>query len=124
MASSPRIDKASFLVMGWPANRRNASVTASVVLRRWERSFTTCRDSSSLAMRIRTLLIDPILHGSCTRWILSSVDRVTDTVHGLLSHVPIGDHAIAAVGWSIGIAGLGYLWTTRLHNCRRAAGPK
>jgi ABC-2 type transport system permease protein len=49
---------------------------------------------------------------------------VTDTVRGLLSDSAIGDHAVAAVAWSIGIAVVGYLWATRLYNRRRAAEPK
>ncbi len=49
---------------------------------------------------------------------------VADTVRGLLSGAAIGDHAIAAVAWSIGIAVVAYLWAIRLYNRRRAAEPK
>jgi ABC-2 type transport system permease protein len=49
---------------------------------------------------------------------------VTDTVRGLLTGSAIGDHAIAAIAWSIGIAVVGYLWSTRLYDRRRAAEPK
>ena len=48
---------------------------------------------------------------------------VADTVRGLLSGAAIGDHAIAAIAWSIGIAVVAYLWAIRLYNRRRAAGP-
>ncbi len=47
-----------------------------------------------------------------------------DSVRGLLTGAAIGDHAIAAVAWSIGIAVVAYLWATRLYNRRRAAEPK
>ena len=46
-----------------------------------------------------------------------------DTVRGLLAHAPVGSHAIAALAWSLGIAGLSYLWATHLYNRRRAADP-
>jgi ABC-2 type transport system permease protein len=49
---------------------------------------------------------------------------VADTVRGLLSGAAIGDNAIAAVVWSIGIAVVAYLWAIRLYNRRRAAEPK
>jgi ABC-2 type transport system permease protein len=49
---------------------------------------------------------------------------VADTVRGLLTNAAIGDHAVAAIAWSIGIAVAGYLWATRLYNRRRAAEPK
>ena len=49
---------------------------------------------------------------------------VADTVRGLLSGAAIGEHAIAAVAWSIGIAAVAYLWAIRLYNRRRAAEPK
>jgi ABC-2 type transport system permease protein len=49
---------------------------------------------------------------------------VTDTVRGLLTGSAIGDHAIAAIAWSVGIAVVGYLWSTRLYDRRRAAEPK
>jgi ABC-2 type transport system permease protein len=49
---------------------------------------------------------------------------VADTVRGLLTNAAIGDHAIAAVAWSVSIALAAYLWATRLYNRRRAAEPK
>jgi ABC-2 type transport system permease protein len=49
---------------------------------------------------------------------------VADTVRGLLTGAAVGDHAIAAIAWSIGIAVVGYLWAIRLYNRRRAAEPK
>jgi ABC-2 type transport system permease protein len=48
---------------------------------------------------------------------------VADTVRGLLTGTAVGDHAIAAVAWSIGIAVVAYLWAIRLYNRRRAAEP-
>jgi ABC-2 type transport system permease protein len=48
---------------------------------------------------------------------------VADTVRGLLSGSAIGNHAIAAIAWSVGIAVVAYLWATRLYNRRRAAEP-
>ena len=48
---------------------------------------------------------------------------VADTVRELLTGAPVGDHAIAATGWSIGIAVVAYLWAIRLYNQRRAAEP-
>jgi ABC-2 type transport system permease protein len=45
-------------------------------------------------------------------------------VRGLLTDAAIGDHAIAAMAWSIGLAVAAYLWATRLYNRRRAAEPK
>jgi ABC-2 type transport system permease protein len=48
---------------------------------------------------------------------------VADTVRGLLTKTAIGDHAIAAITWSFGIAVLAYLWAVRLYNTRRAAEP-
>ncbi|MGH9130821.1 MAG: ABC transporter permease [Acidimicrobiales bacterium] len=48
---------------------------------------------------------------------------VTETVRGLLSGGAIGDHAIVAVAWSLGIAATAYLWAIRLYNRRRAAEP-
>jgi ABC-2 type transport system permease protein len=48
---------------------------------------------------------------------------VADTVRGLLSGGAIGDHAIGAIAWGIGIAVLAYLWAIRLYNRRRAADP-
>jgi ABC-2 type transport system permease protein len=49
---------------------------------------------------------------------------VTQTVRGLLSGTHTAPHAIAAVAWSLGIAGASYLWAVRLYNRRRAADPK
>ena len=49
---------------------------------------------------------------------------VADSVRGLLSGAAIGDHAIAAIAWSIGIAVVAYLSAIRLYNRRRAAEPK
>jgi ABC-2 type transport system permease protein len=46
---------------------------------------------------------------------------VTDTVRGLLSGAAIGDQAIAAMAWSVGIGVVSYLWAVRLYNRRRAA---
>jgi ABC-2 type transport system permease protein len=46
-----------------------------------------------------------------------------DTVRGLLTGAPIGNHAIAAIAWSVGIAVVGYLWAMRIYNQRRAAEP-
>jgi ABC-2 type transport system permease protein len=48
---------------------------------------------------------------------------VADTVRGLLTGAAIGDHAIAAIAWSIGIAVVAYLWAVRLYSRRRAAEP-
>ena len=48
---------------------------------------------------------------------------VADTVRELLTGAPVGDHAIAATGWSIGIGVVAYLWAIRLYNQRRAAEP-
>jgi ABC-2 type transport system permease protein len=45
---------------------------------------------------------------------------VANTVRGLLTNTAIGDNAIAAIAWSIGITAAGYLWSTRLYNRRRA----
>ena len=41
---------------------------------------------------------------------------ITETLRGLLTGVPIGNHAIAAVAWSVGIALASYLWARRLYN--------
>jgi len=49
---------------------------------------------------------------------------VADTVRGLLTDAAVGDHAIAAIAWSIGISVVAYLWAIRLYNRRRAAEPK
>jgi ABC-2 type transport system permease protein len=46
---------------------------------------------------------------------------VADTVRGLLTTTAIGNQAIAAIAWSIGIAIASYLWALRLYNRRRAA---
>jgi ABC-2 type transport system permease protein len=52
------------------------------------------------------------------------ITPVADTVRGLLSGGAIGDHAIAAIAWSFGIAIAAYLWAVSLYNRRRAAEPK
>jgi hypothetical protein len=44
-------------------------------------------------------------------------------VRGLLTNAAVGDHAIAAIAWSIGIAVVAYLWAIHLYNTRRAAEP-
>jgi ABC-2 type transport system permease protein len=49
---------------------------------------------------------------------------VTQTVRGLLTHTPIGTHAIVAIAWCIGIGAASYWWAIRLYNRRRAADPK
>jgi ABC-2 type transport system permease protein len=49
---------------------------------------------------------------------------VTQTVRGLLTGTPTGTHALAAIGWSVGIAVVCYLWSVRLYDRRRAADPK
>jgi ABC-2 type transport system permease protein len=49
---------------------------------------------------------------------------VADSVRGLLTHAAIGDHAVAAIAWSIGLTVASYLWATRLYDRRRAAEPK
>jgi ABC-2 type transport system permease protein len=49
--------------------------------------------------------------------------NVADAVRGLLSGGAIGDHVIATVAWSVGIAAVSYLWALRLYNRRRAAEP-
>jgi ABC-2 type transport system permease protein len=48
---------------------------------------------------------------------------VADSVRGLLTGTAVGDHAIAAIAWSIGITVAAYLWAIRLYNQRRAAEP-
>ncbi len=48
---------------------------------------------------------------------------VVDTVRGLLTGGAVGDHAIAALAWSVGIAIAAYLWAIGLYNRRRAAEP-
>ena len=40
---------------------------------------------------------------------------VIQTVRGLLTGGPIGDNAIMAIAWGIGIAALSYLWARRLY---------
>jgi len=42
-----------------------------------------------------------------------------ETVRGLLLGTAIGDSAVLAVAWSIGIALLGYLWARRLYDRER-----
>jgi ABC-2 type transport system permease protein len=49
---------------------------------------------------------------------------VADAVRGLLTHAPVGNHAIAAIAWSAGIGLAAYFWAIRLYNRRRAAEPK
>jgi len=49
---------------------------------------------------------------------------VADSVRGLLTGATIGDHAIIAIAWSIGISVVAYLWAIRLYNRRRAAEPR
>jgi len=46
---------------------------------------------------------------------------VADTLRGLLTGTAVGDHAMAAIAWSIGIAVVAYLWAISLYNRRRAA---
>jgi ABC-2 type transport system permease protein len=46
---------------------------------------------------------------------------VTQTVRGLITGTAIGNHAIAAVAWSVGIAFVSYLWSLRLYDARRSA---
>jgi ABC-2 type transport system permease protein len=48
----------------------------------------------------------------------------TQTVRALLTGTHSGDHAIAAVAWSLGIAIVSYLWAVRLYDRRRAVDPK
>ena len=48
---------------------------------------------------------------------------IADTVRGLLTGGAVGNHAIAAIAWSVGIAAVSYLWALRLYNTRRAAEP-
>ncbi|RZL82139.1 MAG: ABC transporter permease [Rhodococcus sp. (in: high G+C Gram-positive bacteria)] len=43
---------------------------------------------------------------------------VIETIRGLLLGGPIGSSAVLAVGWSFGIALVGYLWAKRLFNRR------
>jgi ABC-2 type transport system permease protein len=46
---------------------------------------------------------------------------VTETLRGLLTGTPIGDNGIMALGWSIGIAFVSYLWARHLYTQRRSA---
>ena len=48
---------------------------------------------------------------------------VSDTVRGLLTDAPVGNHAIIAIAWSVGIAVGAYLWATRTYDRRRASEP-
>jgi ABC-2 type transport system permease protein len=48
---------------------------------------------------------------------------VADTVRELLNGAAIGDHAIAAIAWSIGITVVAHLRAIRLYSRRRAAEP-
>ena len=41
---------------------------------------------------------------------------VIETVRGLLTGAPVGDHVVLAVAWSVGIALVSYLWAKRLFN--------
>lgn len=56
------------------------------------------------------------------------VTPVADAVRGLLAGAPggapAGDHAVAAIAWSVGIAAVSYLWAVRCYNRRRAAEPR
>lgn len=45
---------------------------------------------------------------------------VIETLRGLLIGTPIGSNAVAAIGWSVGIAFVSYLWARRLYNRRHA----
>ena len=40
---------------------------------------------------------------------------VTETLRGLLTGTHVGSNPIAAIAWSLGIAGLSYLWALRLY---------
>jgi ABC-2 type transport system permease protein len=44
----------------------------------------------------------------------------TETLRGLLTGTPIGNNAIWAVAWSVGIAVASFLWARRLYATRRA----
>jgi ABC-2 type transport system permease protein len=48
---------------------------------------------------------------------------MADTVRGLLTDAPVGNHAIVAIAWSVGIAVAAYLWATRTYDRRRASEP-
>jgi ABC-2 type transport system permease protein len=41
---------------------------------------------------------------------------VIEAVRGLLTDTPIGDDVVLAMGWSIGIALVSYVWAKRLFN--------
>ena len=41
---------------------------------------------------------------------------VIETVRGLLTGAPVGDHVVLAIGWSVVIALVSYLWAKRLFN--------
>jgi ABC-2 type transport system permease protein len=45
----------------------------------------------------------------------------TETLRGLLTGTPIGNNAIIAVAWSVGIALASYLWARHLYTHRRSA---
>jgi ABC-2 type transport system permease protein len=45
----------------------------------------------------------------------------TETLRGLLTGTPIGNNAVIAVAWSVGIALTSYLWARRLYTARRSA---
>ena len=45
----------------------------------------------------------------------------TETLRGLLTGTPIGNNAIIAVAWSVGIALASYLWARHLYAHRRSA---
>jgi ABC-2 type transport system permease protein len=45
----------------------------------------------------------------------------TETLRGLLTGTPIGNNAVIAVAWSVGIALASYLWARRLYTTRRSA---
>jgi ABC-2 type transport system permease protein len=44
---------------------------------------------------------------------------VTETLRGLLTGTSIGTNAIVAIGWSVGLAVLSYVWALRLYQQRR-----
>ncbi len=49
---------------------------------------------------------------------------VADAARAFISGGAVGDNAIVAIAWSIGIATVAYLWSLRLCNRRRAAEQK
>ena len=61
--------------------------------------------------------------GECLRCAAAAFTPVADTMRGLLTNAAIGDHAGAAIAWSVGIAVLAYVWAIHLYNTRRAAEP-